>query len=78
MGPLIVLCGFNGFRFLFHAPNRLMSKKSTHGNPPILENGIFVTNVATKANILNNYLVQQFPEISTGSTIHSFLVEPLC
>ena len=40
----------NGIKTYWSVLNRLMNKKSISGIPPILENGIFVTNVATKAN----------------------------
>ena len=39
--------------------NRLINKKKALNIPPLLENGILVTNVQTKADILNKYFVQQ-------------------
>ena len=63
----------NGINTYWFVLNRLMNKKSIPGIPPILENGIFVTNVATKAKILNNFFVQQCTETPTGSTIPNFL-----
>ena len=56
--------------------NRLLNKKKTLNIPPLLENGIFVTNVQTKANIFNNYFVEQCSAIPTGSTLPTFL--PKC
>ena len=63
----------NGIKTYWSVLSRLMNKESISGIPLILENGIFVTNVATKANILNNYFVQQCTEIPTGSTTPNFL-----
>ena len=40
--------------------------------PPLLENGLFVTNLEQKAIILNDYFVQQCSEITTGSTLSTF------
>ena len=62
-----------GIKTYWTALNKLMNKKSIAGIPPILENGILVTNVDIKANILNDFFVQQCSEISTGSTIPNFL-----
>ena len=66
----------NGIKEYWSILNRLMNEKSISGIPPILENGIFIANVATKANIFNNYFMQQCSEISTGSTLPSFI--PRC
>ena len=63
----------NGAKVYWSILNKLMNKKSISGIPPILENEILISNVATKANILNNYFVQQCSEISTGSTLPSFV-----
>ena len=63
----------NGIKTYWTTLNKLMIKKSIAGIPPILENGIIVTNVDIKANILNDFFVQQCSEISTGSTIANFL-----
>ena len=66
----------NGIKTYWSTLNRLMNKKSISGIPPILENGTIITNVVTKANILNNYFGQQCSEIPTGSTVPSFI--PRC
>ena len=63
----------NGIKTYWTTLNKLMNKKSIAGIPPILENGIIVTNVDIKANILNDFFVEQCSEISTGSTIPNFL-----
>ena len=44
--------------------------------PPLLENGLFVTNIEQKATILNDYFVQQCSELATGSTLPT--VQPRC
>ena len=56
--------------------NRLLNRKKVINIPPLLENGIFVTNVQTKASILNEFFVKQCSTITTGSTIPTFL--PQC
>ena len=56
--------------------NRLINKKKTLNIPPLLENGIFVTNIRTKADILNEYFVQQCSTIANSSTLPSF--QPTC
>ena len=56
--------------------NRLINKKKTFNIPPLLENGLFITNVQEKANTLNDYFVEQCCAVSTGSTLPNFL--PRC
>ena len=53
--------------------NRIIQKKKFSNIPPLLENGLFVTNIDTKANIFNDYFVKQCCAITTGSTLPSFL-----
>ena len=53
--------------------NRIIQKKKFSNIPPPLENGLFVTNIDTKANIFNDYFVKQCCAITTGSTLPSFL-----
>ena len=38
---------------------KLLNKKKIVNIPPLLENGLFVTNTETKATILNDYFVAQ-------------------
>ena len=52
--------------------NRLINKKKTLNIPPLLENGIFVTKLQTKADILNEYFVQQCSTIVNSSTLPNF------
>ena len=56
--------------------NRLVNKKKVMNIPPLLENGLFVTNIEQKATILNDYFVQQCSELATGSTLPTF--QPRC
>ena len=50
-----------------------MNKKNISNITRIPENGILLTNVANKANILNDYFAQQCSEIVTGSPLPSFI-----
>ena len=56
--------------------NRLINKKKTLNIPPLLENGIFVTNLQTKADILGDYFVQQCSTIVNSSTLPNY--QPTC
>ena len=38
--------------------NRLINKKSAVNIPPLLDNGLFVTNIQRKVNMLNEYFVE--------------------
>ncbi len=53
--------------------NRIINKKSTVNIPPLLENGLLVTNFETKATIFNGYFVSQTFETTTTSTLPTFL-----
>ena len=55
---------------------KLLIKKKIVNIPPLLENGLFVTNIETKATILNDYFVPQCSVIPTGSTLPTLL--PRC
>jgi len=52
--------------------NRLINKKKTLNIPPLLENEIFVTNLQTKADILNEHFVQQCSTIVNSSTLPNY------
>ena len=39
--------------------NRLINKRESINIPPLLENGLFITNVQTKANLLNEFFAKQ-------------------
>ena len=53
--------------------NRLLNKKAASNIPPLIENGLFITNVEAKANIFNEFFIAQCREIETGSTIPTFI-----
>ena len=65
-----------GVKAYLSALNRLINKKKVVNIPPLLENGIFVTNVQAKANVFNNFLVERCCSLATGSTLSVFL--PRC
>ena len=48
---------------------RVIKKKNVSNIPPLLENGVFVTNVQDKAHILNEYFAEQCRTIATGSSL---------
>ena len=56
--------------------NRLVNKKKVMNIPPLIENGLFVTNLEQKATILNDFFIQQCSEIATCSTLPTF--QPRC
>ena len=62
-----------GIKEYWSVLNRMIQKKKFSNIPPLLENGLFVTNIDTKANIFNDYFVKQCCAITTGSTLPSFL-----
>ena len=53
--------------------NRLINKKSTVNIPPLLENGLLVTNFESKATTFNEYFVSQCSETKTSNTLPTFL-----
>ena len=53
--------------------NRLTGNKKHPSIPPILENGFFVVNFETKANVLNDYFLAQRCSAGTSSTILNFV-----
>ena len=63
-----------GIKEYWSVLNRMIQKKKFSNIPPLLENGLFVTNIDTKANIFNEYFVKQCCAITTGSTLPSFLL----
>ena len=50
----------------------LINEKCAVNIPPLLENGLFVTNIQRKATILNDYFLDQCSTIVTGSTLPNF------
>ena len=61
-----------GVKAYWSALNRLINKKKVFNIPPLLENGIFVTNVQAKANVFNDFFVEQCCSLATGSTLPNF------
>ena len=48
-----------GIKTYWSTLNKIVNKKKATNMPPLLENGLFVTNFQNKAEIFNNYFVQQ-------------------
>ena len=48
-----------GLKTYWTTLNKVINKKKVTNIPPLLEHGIFVTNFQTKADILNDFFVQQ-------------------
>ena len=65
-----------GVKYYWNILNKLIDKKKFTNIPPILENGLFVTNLEAKGNLFNDYFVEQCSAIATGSTIPAF--RPRC
>ena len=49
--------------------NTVLNKVKIPMIPPLLENGLFVTDLTEKAQIFNNYFILQCTTIDTGSEI---------
>ena len=47
-----------GIKTYWSTLNKIVNKKKATNIPPLLENGLFVTNFQNKAKIFNNYFVQ--------------------
>ena len=62
----------NGTKVFWSTMNRLIDQKKNINIPPLLENGLFVTNLEAKANIFNELFVQMCSETLTSSTLPSF------
>ena len=62
-----------GVKAYWSVLNRLINKKKVVNIPPLLENGIFVTKVQAKANVFNDFFVEQCCSLATGSTLPDFL-----
>ena len=59
----------HGIKSYWSTLNKIINKKKFSNIPPLLENGVFVTNFQTKANILNNYFVEQCSLIVSYQTL---------
>ena len=58
-----------GMKHYWSTLNRLINKKKTMNIPPLLENGLFITNVQAKADLLNEFYAKQCCNIQTGSSL---------
>ena len=62
-----------GTKAFWSSLKRLTGNKKHPSIPPILENGLFVVNFESKANVLNDYFVAQCCSAGTSSTIPNFV-----
>ena len=62
----------NGPKTYWTTLNRIINKKKTMNIPPLLENGLFVTNFQTKADIFNELFVQQCSLNQNNSALPRF------
>ena len=62
-----------GTKAFWSTLNRLTGNKKHPNIPPILENGLFVVNFETKANVLNDHFVAQCCPAGTSSILPSFV-----
>ena len=53
--------------------NKIINKKKFSNIPPLPENGIFVTNFETKANIFNDHFVERCSQINNESVLPNFV-----
>ena len=59
----------NCFKSYWATSNKIINKKRFSNIPPLLENGVFVTNFQTKANIFNDHFVEQCSVIMNDSVL---------
>ena len=59
----------HGIKSYWTTLNEIINKKKFSNIPPLLENGVFVTNFQTKASIFNNHFVEQCSLISNDSVL---------
>ena len=62
----------NGIKAYWSTLNKIINRKKTSNIPPLLENGIFVTNFQNKADIFNDLFVKQCSELDNGSKLPPF------
>ena len=62
----------NGPKTYWTILNRIINKKKTMNIPPLLENGLFVTNFQTKVDIFNELFVQQCSLNQNNSALPRF------
>ena len=61
-----------GIKAYWSTLNKIINRKKTSNIPPLLENGIFVTNFQNKADIFNDLFVKQCSEMDNGSKLPLF------
>ena len=59
----------HGIKSYWTTLNKIINKKNFSNIPPLVENGVFVTNFQTKAKIFNDYFVEQCSLISNDSVL---------
>ena len=59
----------HGIKSYWTTLNKIINKKKFSNIPPLLENGVFVTNFQTKASIFNNHFVEQCSLVSNDSVV---------
>ena len=62
----------SGIKSYWETLNKIINKKRFSNVPPLLENGVFVTNFQTKTNIFNNHFVEQCSVIINDSVLPNF------
>ena len=64
------LCDPNvGIKTYWKALHKIINKKQVMNIPPILVNGVFITNFQNKANLFNEFFVQQYSILQNGSVL---------
>ena len=63
----------NGSKTYWATLNRIINNKKMTNIPPLLENGLFVTNFQTKSDIFNELYVQQCSLNQSNSALPRFI-----
>ena len=63
----------NGTKSCWATLQKIINKTKFSNIPPLLENGVFVTNFQMKANIFNDHFVKQCSLINNESTLPNFV-----
>ena len=58
-----------GIKTYWKTLHKIINKKQDMNIPPILLNGVFITNFQSKANLFNEFFVQQCSILQTGSVL---------
>ena len=63
----------NGVKAYWSALNKIINRNKVTNTPPFLENGLFVTNYQTKADVFNEFVAKQCSLLpNDGSSILTF------